>query len=78
MGMSNFSGRLNHERDHDHLLKGLSEYISYVVDDAVPVSPALGEYLKRWVIYHEKKFDHPFLEFIQPSNGCQKECHAVQ
>ena len=62
METSNFCGRLNHERDHDYLLKALSEYIGFVVDETVSVSPALGEYLKSWLIYHERKFDHPLLE----------------
>jgi len=77
MEVSNFSGRLNHERDHAYLVKGLTEYIGFLVDETLPVSPALGEYLKSWVIYHERKFDYPLLEIFEPSNGCTTGYHAV-
>jgi hypothetical protein len=65
MEMSNFSGRVNHERDHAYLVSGLSEYIGILVDETEPVSPALGEYLKSWLIYRERKFDHPLLESME-------------
>jgi hypothetical protein len=34
-----------------------------IVDEAVLTSPALGDFLKSWLAYHEKKYDAAFLEF---------------
>ncbi len=71
MKISNPPERLNHKRDHAYLVKGLRDCIGSYVDATEPISPSIGEYLGIWLIYHDKKYDHAFFEFINPSNLCQ-------
>lgn len=64
MAINNFPGRLNHERDHAYLLQGLRDFISSIVDETIPVTPAFDAYLRSWLIYHVKKYDDTLQEFI--------------
>ena len=60
---NHFPGMLLHKRDHDYLIRGLSDFMASVVDEAVPLSPAIGDNLQSWLTYHIKRYDDAYLEF---------------
>lgn len=60
---THFPGMLLHKRDHDYLLKGLSDFTASLGDGTAPVSPVIADNLQSWLRYHIKKFDDAYLEF---------------
>lgn len=65
MKISEFSGRYEHMREHVYLIKGLEDCIGSFGDVPGPLPPEIGDYLRIWLPYHQKKYDVPFFEFLK-------------
>lgn len=47
-----------HKRDHQYLLRSISEYISMFYDGAITITRGGGKGFLSWINYHEKKYDN--------------------
>jgi hemerythrin-like metal-binding protein len=48
---------LSHQRDHEYLLRSLSEYIALFVDGRISVSPGAANGFMSWLNHHKSKYD---------------------
>jgi hemerythrin-like metal-binding protein len=56
----------SHKRDHQYLLKSLSDFIANFVDGKIPNSPEIGRNLLSWLNLHIKKYDSQFEHLEKP------------
>jgi hemerythrin len=68
MLINGYPGMLLHKRDHDYLVKGLSEFTSSVVDETAKLSPEVGEELQSWLRFHIKRFDDAYSDYLGREN----------
>jgi hemerythrin-like metal-binding protein len=65
MAKHEFPGLIFHKRDHDYLLKSLTDFTTALSHGTVPFSKDMGVNLRSWLTYHIKKYDDVYVEFVE-------------
>ncbi len=60
---------LLHKRDHDYLVRGLTDFTSSLIDGRVTLSPSLAGGLQSWVRLHIKRFDSAYQNFVNEESA---------